>query len=75
MAVIEVSDTGHGIAPENVDQVFKPFFSTKPHGTGLGLATTHRLITEHGGKVKVHSDIGRGTLFSVLLPGAAGGGA
>jgi two-component system NtrC family sensor kinase len=68
--VIEVEDTGIGIAPENLSKVFEPFFTTKEvgRGTGLGLAVCYGIITEHGGRLSVRSNLGSGTTFSILLP-------
>lgn len=68
--VIEVSDTGHGIAPEDVSKIFEPFFTTKEvgKGTGLGLAVCYGIITEHGGRLGVRSNVGVGTTFSIYLP-------
>jgi two-component system, NtrC family, sensor kinase len=65
---IEVSDTGCGIAREHVDKIFEPFFSTKPKGTGLGLAVTYGILQKHGGVIHVTSDPGRGSTFIVELP-------
>ena len=69
-AVVSVSDTGHGIAPEHLKHVFDPFFTTKPvgEGTGLGLSVSHSIIERHGGTVKVESHPGKGTTFTVCLP-------
>jgi PAS domain S-box-containing protein len=69
---VEVSDTGAGIAPELMGRIFDPFFTTKPPGvgTGLGLSICHNLITAMGGEMHVHSDLGKGTTFQVLLPAA-----
>jgi PAS domain S-box-containing protein len=69
---VEVSDTGAGIAPELLGRIFDPFFTTKPPGvgTGLGLSICHNLITAMGGELHVHSDLGRGSTFQVLLPTA-----
>ena len=64
-----VTDTGHGIPPENLTHVFEPFFSTKPGGTGLGLATVYRIVQDHGGQVEVRSEAGLGTTFTLTLPG------
>ncbi len=68
--VVEVSDTGHGIAPEDVSKIFEPFFTTKEvgKGTGLGLAVCYGIITEHGGRLSVRSNVGVGTTFSIFLP-------
>jgi signal transduction histidine kinase len=67
-AVVEVADTGIGIPPANRAKIFRPFFSTKPAGTGLGLSTTHRVITEHAGTIEVESQPDVGTKFTVRLP-------
>lgn len=61
-------DSGVGVAPAHVDQVFNPFFSTKPQGTGLGLSLTHKLVQDHGGTIDFHSLPGVGTTFRVVLP-------
>ena len=68
--LLTVSDTGSGIRPEDLDKIFDPFFTTKEvgKGTGLGLATVHRVVTGHGGFVRVRSQVGRGTTFDVYLP-------
>ena len=66
--VLEVKDTGHGIADEDVDRIFDPFFTTKERGTGLGLAIVHRIVEAHGGNLSVRSQVGRGTTFRVALP-------
>ena len=68
--VIEVIDTGCGIAPENLERIFDPFFTTKPVGlgTGLGLTICHRIVSEFGGAMEVESEVDRGTTFRVLLP-------
>jgi signal transduction histidine kinase len=65
---IRISDTGSGIAPENMPHLFEPFFTTKRNGTGLGLAVTRRIIEEHHGAIQVESDVGKGTTFTILLP-------
>jgi signal transduction histidine kinase len=61
-------DTGNGMTSEVLRKVFRPFFSTKPGGSGLGLPTTRRIIEAHGGSITVESEIGRGTRFMVRLP-------
>jgi two-component system, NtrC family, sensor kinase len=68
--VIEVQDTGHGIAPEDLPKIFEPFFTTKEFGkgTGLGLAVCYGIVTEHGGRLAVRSNIGVGTTFTMYLP-------
>ncbi len=68
--VVEVSDTGFGIAPENVPKIFEPFFTTKEvgKGTGLGLAVCYGILTEHGGSLDVQSTLGVGTTFTISLP-------
>jgi len=68
---VSVTDTGEGIAPADFQHVFEPFFSTKPEGTGLGLALVHRIVRDHGGDISVRSSPGLGTTFTVTLP--AGG--
>ena len=68
--VVEVQDSGHGIAPENMSKIFEPFFTTKEvgKGTGLGLAVCYGIVTEHNGRLSVRSNIGIGTTFSIFLP-------
>ena len=67
---IQVADTGAGIPEDVLERIFDPFFTTKKEGTGLGLATVHRIVEGNGGHVKVESAVGRGTRFCVLLPAA-----
>lgn len=71
-AIVEVSDTGSGIRKEHLERIFDPFFTTKPVGvgTGLGLAICHRIVSEMGGLIEVESDVGKGTLFRLVLPAA-----
>lgn len=70
--LIEISDTGVGIAPENLTKIFDPFFTTKEigRGTGLGLAVCYGIVTEHGGRLEVQSATGKGTTFTIRLPAA-----
>ena len=65
---VEVEDTGPGIAAEDCERIFAPFFTTKAKGTGLGLAVSQRLVTQHGGLIHVESTLGHGTRFRVSLP-------
>ncbi|MHB0991860.1 MAG: ATP-binding protein [Burkholderiales bacterium] len=67
---IEISDTGSGIAPENIKRIFDPFFTTKPigKGTGLGLSLSYGIIRKHHGRIEVNSELGVGTTFKVSLP-------
>jgi len=69
---IAVRDTGAGIPAEVVDRIFDPFFTTKREGSGLGLATVHRIVEGHGGSLRVETAPGAGTTFRVRLPGTAG---
>lgn len=66
--VIEVSDSGVGIAPEMLTRIFEPFFSTKFQGRGLGLAAAHGIVVAHGGCLHAHSRLGQGTAFHMYLP-------
>lgn len=67
---VEVADTGPGIAPEHLDQVFEPLFTTKPRGIGLGLAVSQSLAAANGGGLTVHSRQGQGATFTLALPAA-----
>jgi PAS domain S-box-containing protein len=71
-AIVEVSDTGSGIAPDILPRIFDPFFTTKPVGvgTGLGLAICHGIVSALGGEIEVRTQVGAGTTFRVLLPAA-----
>ncbi len=67
---IEIEDTGVGIQQEDLSKIFEPFFTTKEvgEGTGLGLAVCYGIITDHGGRLSVRSNVGKGTTFTILLP-------
>lgn len=65
---IHFIDTGPGIAPDKLDKIFQPYFTTKAGGTGLGLPTARRIVDEHGGSLSVHSEPGRGTDFCIAIP-------
>ena len=70
MQIITVSDNGPGITPEQQQRLFTPFYSTKSHGTGLGLAVSWGIVRNHGGTIEVHSVPGQGSGFVVRLPDA-----
>jgi len=65
---VVISDTGCGIPEESIPKIFEPFFSTKPKGTGLGLAVSYGIIRNHGGSIQVDSRLGRGSRFTLELP-------
>lgn len=67
-AVLQIRDTGQGIAPEHVAKIFDPFFTTKPGGTGLGLPICLDIVTRHRGQLRLDSEPGRGTTATILLP-------
>lgn len=69
---LSIGDNGCGIPPHVIDRIFEPYFTTKPigEGTGLGLSTVHGIIKDHGGCIKVYSEMGIGTTFHVFLPAA-----
>lgn len=68
--IVDITDTGCGIADENLSKIFEPFFTTKElgKGTGLGMSIASEIIKKHGGEISVESELGRGTTFSVSLP-------
>lgn len=65
--VIEVRDTGAGIAGDHVEQIFQPFFTTKPTATGLGLSVAENIVKSHAGRIDVESVVGAGTMFRIVL--------
>jgi two-component system sensor histidine kinase HydH len=67
-AELVVQDQGSGIAPQHLENIFNPFFTTKPQGTGLGLAIVAKIVDEHGGRIRTQSTPGAGTTFTVTLP-------
>ncbi len=72
---VSVTDTGTGIPPEVLPRIFEPFFTTKPRGegTGLGLAIVQSVVAQHGGRVEVRSEVGKGSTFTVILPAGRDG--
>jgi two-component system NtrC family sensor kinase len=66
--VIQVSDTGKGISAEALPRIFKPFFTTRNEGTGLGLSLANSIVQSHGGRIEVNSTLGKGTQFKIWLP-------
>ena len=71
--VIEVTDTGRGIAPEDLTRIFSPFYTTNPTGTGLGLSAVRGIARAHGGRVEVSSKLHLGSTFALRLPRKSGG--
>jgi signal transduction histidine kinase len=67
-ASVVVSDTGRGISPQNLPNIFRPFYTTKGDGTGLGLSLARRIVEDHHGRIEVSSVVGKGSKFEVLLP-------
>jgi two-component system, NtrC family, sensor histidine kinase HydH len=67
-AEIAVIDRGAGIDARLMDTIFNPFFTTKPDGVGLGLAIVAKIVDQHGGKITVESEQGKGSIFRVFLP-------
>ena len=67
-ATVLVSDNGRGISPQHISNIFRPFYTTKGNGTGLGLSLARRIVEEHHGRIEVSSALGQGSQFTVLLP-------
>jgi signal transduction histidine kinase len=70
-AVVTVSDTGRGMSEQQMSQIFRPFYTTRSNGTGLGLSLVRRIVEEHQGHIEVTSELGQGSTFEVQLPFAA----
>jgi signal transduction histidine kinase len=71
---IAVRDTGKGIAPGSLKEVYEPFYTTKEKGTGLGLAISRQIVEAHLGSMEIESTLGTGTTVTVTLPATSGGG-
>jgi signal transduction histidine kinase len=67
-ATVKLADNGSGIAPEKIERIFNPFFTTKEKGTGLGMAISRKIVEAHQGTIDVSSEPGAGTEFTVSLP-------
>jgi signal transduction histidine kinase len=65
---VSVSDTGIGLPPESAEQIFEPFHSTKPQGTGMGLTITRSIVESYGGRVWATANLGAGATFHFILP-------
>jgi signal transduction histidine kinase len=65
---VTISDEGTGIPTEDLDKIFKLYYTTKPEGSGIGLSLVYRIVQLHDGSIDVASDVGRGTTFTVRLP-------
>jgi signal transduction histidine kinase len=68
MAEIEIADTGRGIAPEHRQRIGQLFFTTRPGGSGIGLANVYKIVQFHNGSIDFNSEVGRGTTFRIELP-------
>jgi signal transduction histidine kinase len=67
-ALVRIADTGSGLAPEEIEKIFNPDYTTKEKGLGLGLPIAHEIVRGHGGTIRVHSSPGQGTTFEIVLP-------
>ena len=65
---VEIADSGSGLTAEECERLFTPYYTSKAHGTGLGLAIVQSIISDHGGRISVHSQPGRGATFMIELP-------
>src|SRR5204862_2929209 len=65
--IIEISDTGAGLTAEECSRLFTPYYTSKTHGTGLGLAIVQSVVSDHGGRISVRSEPGRGSTFRIEL--------
>jgi signal transduction histidine kinase len=65
---LQVADTGEGIPAEVMENIFQPFFTTKRTGSGLGLAICEKIVTDHGGTIRLSSTVGQGTVVEIALP-------
>jgi PAS domain S-box-containing protein len=65
---LDITDTGYGIPPENIEKIFEPFFTTKENGTGLGVSLAHQIIQNHNGRLDIESKVGEGTTIKIKLP-------
>lgn len=76
MIIVNIGDTGSGISEEIINKIFDPFFTTKEvgKGTGLGLSIAYGIVTRHNGKMTVHSEVGKGTVFTISTPAATESG-
>ncbi len=70
-ASVRVTDTGRGIPEQQLSQIFRPFYTTRGNGTGLGLSLVRRIVEEHHGRINVTSEVGKGSTFEVLIPFSA----
>jgi signal transduction histidine kinase len=66
--IVEVADTGSGLTKEECERIFTPYYTSKQNGTGLGLAIVQSVVSDHGGRIRVQSEPGRGTNFVIELP-------
>jgi signal transduction histidine kinase len=66
--MVSISDSGRGISPHEKEKIFEPFYTTKDRGTGLGLSIVHKIIENHNGAIRVESEMGKGTTFTIFLP-------